>query len=250
MRVLNGAVLFVDMLGFGALTQGQIQIAKSDFTSHRFSGDYDDHAHIFSAKLLAKFRSRLTKIKVKNLKIAQLSDCAFIWSEEVDLVVEAARKLMWLNIKGGLLCRAGLSYGEIIEPDLVDIKLGAFICGKAVTEAVKLESVGKGARVFVGNEFSKGLIKIPIHAFSNCIDHSDGRMINEFLWYCYPDVESVEVNDNVYLERRPSSSGLAKVQALIKLLKESEKFMWNRKSTAGKKQLDNTIRVIKDSLGN
>lgn len=234
------------MLGFGALTQGQIQIAKSDFTSHRFSGDYDDHAHIFSAKLLAKFRNRLTKIKTKNLKIAQLSDCAFIWSEDIDLVVEAARKLMWLNIKGGLLCRGGLSYGEIIEPDLVDIKLGAFICGKAVTEAVKLESVGKGARVFVSDQFSKNLINTTKHSFSYCIDHSDGRMINEFLWYRYPNIEGT---DNFYLEKKPSSNGLAKVQSLIKLLEESEQFTWNRKSTAGKIQLDNTIRVIKDSLG-
>lgn len=45
-----------------------------------------------------------------------------------------------------------MTFGQIIEPEKTRKSLGHFICGNAVTRAAKLESVGKGARIFIDRE--------------------------------------------------------------------------------------------------
>ena len=80
MKEYSGAVFFVDILGVGALTQGKIDITEEDFLAHRFSFEKNFSEHQFCAKLLVKFRRILTNAteRKKKIKVAQLSDCAFI----------------------------------------------------------------------------------------------------------------------------------------------------------------------------
>lgn len=164
MKEYTGAVFFVDILGVGALTQGKIEISENDFSSHNFRYQSKFSEHQFCAKLLLKFRRILVQAtnSVKNIKVAQLSDCAFIWSDDPDIVVNVARDIMWKSVLGGLLCRGGIANGQIVEPDKINTKLGMFICGGAVTDAVRLEGAGKGARVFIKQELVSELKKSQI----------------------------------------------------------------------------------------
>lgn len=244
MKVYTGTVFFIDLLGFGALTQGQVEIGKHDFLAHKFKSSDGVNEHIFSAKLLAKFRRILAPLKSKNLKIAQLSDCAFIWSPDSNLVVEAARKIMWATVQSGILCRGGLSSGEIIEPDLVNTKIGAFICGNAVTNAVKLESSGKGARVFLDAQNINPLV--PEHASLFEVNPSEGRESGEFLWYKFPILKTSKELSDVY--STPKSDNEPTISKLIEFLQSSSKFRWNNDSVEGKVHMDKTVKVILNSL--
>lgn len=244
MKEYTGAVFFVDILGVGALTQGKIDISEKDFSAHNFRYDSNFSEHQFCAKLLLKFRRILissTK-NVKNIKIAQLSDCAFIWSNDPDIVVNVARDIMWKSILGGLLCRGGLANGQIVEPDKINTKLGMFICGGAVTDAVRLEGIGKGARVFVKQELVSVLKKIPYAAFVPRKSLIDFSTIDEFKWYRYPDVIT-SANEN--LNRKLVMEEIVK---LIAMLKHSPKYIWNESKLLGRVQLASSIDIISSEI--
>ena len=91
---------------------------------------------------------RDARYEFKTVNMAQLSDCAFIWSTDVRSLVNASRSLMWSCTRRGLLCRGGIAFGEIVEPDKEDRTIGRFVVGEAVTKAAGLERVGKGCRIF------------------------------------------------------------------------------------------------------
>ena len=248
MKEYSGAVFFVDILGVGALTQGKINITKKDFLAHRFSFKNNFSEHQFCAKLLVKFRRILTNAteNIKKIKVAQLSDCAFIWSEDPDLVVNVAREIMWKSTLGGILCRGGLAYGQIVEPDKINTKLGMFICGGAVTDAVKLEETGKGARVFINTELVSELKSIPSTAFIPRKNPISFSIADEFLWYKYPDyIESIY--DDIKVDRLKTLDGIVKA---IAMLKHSPKFAWNSSSAPGRLQLASTIDVISSETEN
>jgi len=248
LKEYSGAVFFVDILGVGALTQGEINITKEDFLSHRFSFKENFSEHQFCAKLLVKFRRILTNAteNVKKIKVAQLSDCAFIWSEDPDLVVNVARDIMWKSTLGGILCRGGLAYGQIVEPDKINTKLGMFICGGAVTDAVKLEETGKGARVFINTELVSELKSIPSTAFVPRKNPINFTIADEFLWYKYPElIESTY--DDVKVDRLKVLDGIAKA---IAMLKHSPRFSWNSLSAPGRLQLASTIDVVSSETEN
>ena len=83
MRQYQGAVFFVDILGIGALTRGRVTLLPEDYEAHGIKSSKNRNEHYFSAKLLIKFRKVLNNLKKnKDIKVAQLSDCAFIWSEK------------------------------------------------------------------------------------------------------------------------------------------------------------------------
>ena len=242
MKEYSGAVFFVDILGVGALTQGKINITEEDFLAHRFSFKKNFSEHQFCAKLLVKFRRILTNATQgkKKVKVAQLSDCAFIWSEDANLVVNVAREVMWKSLLGGILCRGGLAYGQIVEPDKINTKLGMFVCGGAVTDAVKLEESGKGARIFINPELVPELKSIPASAFIPRKNPMDCSISDEFLWYRYPNhIESA--CDDYELDRRNILGGIIKI---IAMLRYSTKYKWNSSSHAGRLQLANTIDTI------
>lgn len=195
-----------------------------------------------------KFRRILNDTMKKNNKInvAQLSDGAFIWSNNTDLVLEAARDIMWKTTSSGILCRGGLAYGEIVEPDKVNIKLGKFICGKAVTKAVKLEGTGKGARVFIDDEIpSKTSPHIPDEAFRPSINPLNYSYVDEFMWALFPEKLTQTSTKN----SSDSKERLKKVLTLISLLRFSPKYRWNVSSGEGKIQVASTIDVVSSITG-
>lgn len=240
MKEYTGAVFFVDILGVGALTQGKIEISDRDFSAHNFSYDSNFSEHQFCAKLLLKFRRILTSATtdVRNVKVAQLSDCAFIWSDDPDIVVNVARDIMWKSVLGGLLCRGGLANGQIVEPDKINTKLGMFICGGAVTDAVRLEGTGKGARVFVKQELVSELKVIPQSAFVPRKSLIDFSTIDEFKWYRYPDLI------NSPYEKLDKKSVVLEISKLIAMLRYSPKYIWNASSFLGRVQLASSIDII------
>lgn len=248
MKEYSGAVFFVDILGVGALTQGQITIGEKDFLAHRFSFNSSFSEHQFCAKLLLKFRRILTSTtdNLTNIKVAQLSDCAFIWSEDPDLVVNVARDIMWKAILGGLLCRGGLAYGQIVEPDKINAKLGMFICGGAATDAVRLEETGKGARIFINPDLVSELKSIPSTAFTPRKNLIDFSISDEFIWYRYPNhIESKYDNHN--LDRKKILDEIIKA---IAILIHSPKFSWNSSTSPGRLQLASTIDIISSETEN
>lgn len=240
MKEYTGAVFFVDILGVGALTQGKIEISENDFSSHNFSYRSKFSEHQFCAKLLLKFRRILvqTTKSVKNIKVAQLSDCAFIWSDDPDTVVNVARDIMWTSVLGGILCRGGLANGQIVEPDKINTKLGMFICGGAVTDAVRLEGAGKGARVFIKQELVSELKKIPEAAFAPRKSLIDFSIIDEFKWYRYPDFIESSYED---LDKKLVMNEIVK---LIAMLNHSPKYSWNASNHLGRVQLASAIDII------
>lgn len=240
MKEYTGAVFFVDILGVGALTQGKIDISDRDFSAHNFSYDSNFSEHQFCAKLLLKFRRILTSATtdVRNVKVAQLSDCAFIWSDDPDIIVNVARDIMWKSVLGGLLCRGGLANGQIVEPDKINTKLGMFICGGAVTDAVRLERTGKGARVFVKKELVSELKLIPQSAFVPRKSLIDFSTIDEFKWYLYPDLI------NSPYEKLDKKLVVLEISKLIAMLRYSPKYIWNASNVLGRVQLASSMDII------
>lgn len=240
MKEYTGAVFFVDILGIGALTQGKLEISENDFSSHNFKYKSKFSEHQFCAKLLMKFRRILVQAtkNIKNIKVAQLSDCAFIWSNDPDIVVNIARDIMWKSVLGGLLCRGGIANGQIVEPEKINTKLGMFICGGAVTDAVRLEGAGKGTRVFIKQELVSELKKIPHVAFVPRKSLIDFSTIDEFKWYRYPNFIKSPYDD---LNKKLVMNEIAK---LIAMLKHSPKYTWNASNYLGQVQLASSIDII------
>jgi len=216
LKEYSGAVFFVDVLGVGALTQGKVQIGEEEFLAHGFKYKSNYSEHQFCAKLLVKFRKVLIAAteNIKNVKVAQLSDCAFIWSDDPSLVVNIAREVMWKTLLDGVLCRGGLSYGQIVEPDKTNTRLGKFICGSASTQAVKLEEAGKGARVFIDPNIVTQLNSVPHTAFIPRKSPMDFSITDEFLWYRYPN-KIVSIYDDQNIDRNAVLEGLVNILIII-----------------------------------
>ena len=157
MKTYNGAVFFVDILGFSALTKGQVcGITSTDYRAWKLWRKASRSHNFLAATILVEFRDALLTLKQHHptLHITQISDCAFIWSEEVDELLIGVHEFMW-NVIGNkcVLCRGGLAYGEIIEVENVDYSLGAFVVGEAVTRAAKNEGLLKGPRITMDENF-------------------------------------------------------------------------------------------------
>ena len=149
LKNLKGFVFYVDMLGFTALTQDKIQLTKDDFNIWQVSKYFQTLGNQeFAANILILFRKILTDCQNKYPKVnfTQLSDCAFVWSENMKDVILSCHTIMWDCLQNGILCRGGIAYGDIIEDN--NTNLGQMLLGNAVSKAVKLEQAGaKGCRV-------------------------------------------------------------------------------------------------------
>ncbi|WP_299507196.1 hypothetical protein [uncultured Roseobacter sp.] len=237
MKEYDGAVLFVDILGISALTTSSVSIVEEcDFKalssrSKKFGGN-----QLFCARLLSKFRKNLSQCETKGLKIAQFSDCAFLWSKNESVVVDAAKKLFERNTEIGVFARGGMTFGQIIEPEKTNKSLGQFICGNAVTRAAQLESSGKGARIFIDREIGGRQIHgMSPKAFEGLANPSDYRMVDEFLWFSSPS--SLEIR----------AEKLERLKNLISLLirfQHAPAFRWNAASKPGLIHLGATVERL------
>ncbi len=202
---------------------------------------------MFAAYLLAKFRKHLilegNQSSAKH--VAQLSDCVFVWSEDASFVLEFSRSLMWRLALDGVLCRGGLSFGQIVEPDKTKSSVGDYICGSAVTRSVNNESIGKGARVFVDAGFPEKCPPLAQSAFTSRTSKIDYRTINEFCWYLHPE------NLSGHSEGANNVSVLSKRDSIIRLLGTylySPMYGWNSKTHQGQVQIASTIDIIASSV--
>lgn len=243
MRQYQGAVFFVDILGIGALTRGHVSLLNEDYESHGIKSIRNTNAHYFSAKLLIKFRKILNTLKSnKNIHVAQLSDCAFIWSEKSIQLIDAAIMCMWELTKAGIYCRGGISYGNIVEPDRVNNRLGKFILGEAATNAVDLERSGKGCRIFsdiaLPSEIS-GKIKFMYQPFIGNKNPNDCSVTDELRWYLFPKgIEKYDINNS------DNKLSLISLMRLVSLLRYSPIFRWNASNKDGQIHLASGIETL------
>lgn len=247
----NGAVFFVDILGIGALTQGKISLDDDDFVAWEKKYPIENKTNQFlAAVLLSQFRKVLNKLWKKfkdTVQVTQLSDCAFIWSKNVDDVVIFANNFMSEIIKAGVLCRGGLSYGEIIETSQENERLGRFIVGKAVTDAVRAESSAKGCRIITTFEFSRYFVssdtelsKQIYSLMKPMYNKVDFSIRDEFKWYYWPNL-SLDI-------KHKSREDLTKERlSLAAILKYSLLYNWNTKNSEGLNQLDGSISILTEN---
>jgi hypothetical protein len=253
MRQYQGAVFFVDMLGVGALTQNQVTLSNHDFSAWGLSLSSSPTANLFCGRLLTEFRSCLAAVSDSHqqVKIAQLSDCAYIWSESVEAVLDAARAFMWNSVSVGLLSRGGIAYGEIVEPNKINRAIGQFILGSAVTRAVGLEKAGKGCRVFIDDVIHERSLSLHISPFEHGAvkvlkNPLDGSVVKEFCWY---KMAGSTGDSHLTLH-----SAAEKIITLVTRLQYSPRFGWNEVSQQGRIQLacsiDSISEVTPDFIGN
>lgn len=250
----NGAVFFVDILGFGALTQNQIKLENKDFSCwlDKYHQNYDNQ--VLAASILAEFREILNNLdnEFENVTISQLSDCAFIWSENVKEVILVANNIMSKCIDNGILCRGGLSYGEILET-YQNHKLGRFILGNAVTEAVKLEGIAKGCRIMISQEFPGNLFKLDEEfsdkiypLFQPFVNPLDYLTYDEFKWYVVPFMDE-NVAEIPLIENKAKIELVKQRLKFANKLRSHPKFSWNSKSPQGLLHLRASISFISES---
>jgi hypothetical protein len=251
---INGAVLFIDILGIGALTQNQIALKKKDFAPWLdYYGLEYNNQHL-AAAILSEFREELDKLQKEflDVKFAQLSDCAFIWSENVSNVVMITSRLMNACLNKGILCRGGMSYGEIIETTQ-NLSLGKFIVGDAVSKAVKLEPLFKGARILVDpgfplnfwsydNTFRQKLDQLFV-PFINPLDY---ETYDEFKWYLVQDLTG-QIEDLAFMSV-PERITLTKNRLkLANKVRYSPRYNWNSSNSHGKVQLKATVNFLAEN---
>lgn len=201
MNTYKGAAFYVDILGFTALTKGQVANLKpSDFRAWGLWRKADKNHSFLAATILLEFRDVLfsAKSKYPEIHISHMSDCAFLWSNNIMKLLQAVHYVMWkLTASKGILCRGGIAYGEIVEVLNVDNSLGEFLMGDAATRAAHNESLLKGPRIAMDNDFpealwSNGLSSAFIQYYSNDLFHPnhndiDLSTVDEYRWYLCDD---------------------------------------------------------------
>lgn len=251
----NGAVFFVDILGMSALTNKKIVLNEEDFAPWLRDLGVEYSNQFLGAAILSEFRSLLLDLssKNKNIKVTQLSDCAFIWSENIADVIVFCSKFMHQAIDRGILCRGGMAFGEIIETNQSH-KLGRFIVGDAVTKAAKLESVAKGCRVLITEEFPHDLFTHN-EKFSNCIyqmfkpfkNPLDYSIYDEFKWYLAPELSYKRTIELGFIDFTTKVEHTKVRLKLANKLRLWDKFSWNAKSSEGKMQLRSSVSFLSEN---
>lgn len=245
MRSFEGAVLFVDMLGFSALTRGKLVLGTEQCEPWKVDLKGDFPHQLLAAKILLAFRKALaqTKKAFEGVRVAQLSDCAFLWSTDVGAIVDAGRYLMHEAALMGLLCRGGLAFGDIHEPDRVNHSLGAFIVGDAVTRAATYETVGKGMRVFTDPETAKRVMAVrPTENFQPLSNPLTGDTFDEWRW-CAPS-QSLRSERNVKRLRKE----LERLVGCHTMLRYSPRLAWSVTTPEGCRQIACSVVAVSDAM--
>ncbi len=256
MNTYDAAVFFVDILGFTALTKGEIKdITAEDYEAWGVDTTLEHPYSYLSAQILIAFRDALLSLKnqVPSLRIAQISDCAFIWSEDVAELLKGVHKLMWTLMKDkGILCRGGLSYGEVVTVDNPNNELGAFIVGDAVSRAAKNEPRLKGPRITMDEDFPQAVWnhseKVKCLEYISCdlfyVIQSEINMdtVDEYRWYlCDADY----ITPQTYVPDYEQRVELTKKRlTLANVLKYHPKMGWNSRSGEGLTHLQAGVWAI------
>jgi len=245
MRSFQGAVLFADMLGFSALTRGNLNLGAQECDPWKVDSNGDFPHQLLAAKILLAFRKALTQTKkaFEGVRVAQLSDCAFLWSTDVGAIADAGRYLMYEAALRGLLCRGGLAFGDVHEPDKVNHSLGAFIVGDAVTRAATYESVGKGMRVFTDPETAHRVMAVrPTESFQPLINPLTGDTFDEWRWYA--PSQSTRSERTVTSLRKE----LERIVGCHTMLRYSPKLSWSATTSEGCRQIACSVVAVSNAL--
>lgn len=245
MKSYQGAALFIDMLGFGDLTRGCLKLTAYEYEPWDVDVESNSPHQLLAAKLLLAFRKALTSTNNahKDAEIAQLSDCCFIWSSDLGCVLDAGRHFMRQATLGGLLCRGGLAYGQIHEPEKVKRSLGAFIVGDAVTRAATLERSGKGARVFTDRETGCEVLKRhPNECVKALINPLTGEIVDEWRWYA---LQASLPKENISKTIRNHLETLVSYHTTLRY---SPKLAWSATSPEGCRQISCSIAAISQQM--
>lgn len=245
MKSYQGAVLFIDMLGFGDLTRGQLKLTAGECEPWKVNVESNAPHQLLAAKLLLAFRKALvsTQNAHESVEIAQLSDCCFIWSSDLSCVVDAGRHFMRQATLGGLLCRGGFAYGQIHEPERVKLSLGAFVVGDAVTRAAMLERSGKGTRVFTDEETGREVLKRRRdERFQPLTNPLTGEIVDEWLWYA-PQA-SLRNDGNT----RAIPGAIKTLVSYHTTLRYSPKLAWSATTPEGRRQIACSIAAVSQQM--
>jgi hypothetical protein len=191
------------------------------------------------------FRKALSQTKkaFDTVKVAQLSDCAFLWSTDVGAIVDAGRYLMHEAALNGLLCRGGLAFGDVHEPDKVNQSLGAFIVGDAVTRAATYETMGKGMRVFTDSETARRVLTArPTAGFQPLVNPLTGDTIDEWRWYAPSQSPLSERNMKKLREE------LERLVGCHTMLRYSPRLAWSATTTEGCRQIACSVVAVSDAM--
>lgn len=259
MKQSKSGVFFIDILGFSALTKGQIKgIKKEDYRAWGLKASQFNHSFL-SAKIILEFRSvlKLLKKKYHKIKIGQLSDCAFVWSDDIVLLMQAVHFMMWTMVgQKGILCRGGVSYGDIIEIDRVDHKLGAFIVGNAATNAVKNEGRLKGPRITMDLsvmdilqqqmcEVSAAML-MAHDLFHNIESMIDMNQVDEYRWYLCDD-DIIASTAMGMLDKGRKIELTKQRLKLANVLRFHPRMGWNARSEEGLLQLKAGVKSLTEN---
>ncbi|WP_183580343.1 hypothetical protein HDF18_13125 [Mucilaginibacter sp. X5P1] len=252
LRAYKGAVLFVDILGFSALTNGQIELKKEDFEPWLKGSGHPHNNQFLAATILVEFRRILQQLELQfpKVKVAQLSDCFFAWSDKITDVVSFGHSYMHLAISCGLLSRGGMAQGEIIETNQ-NHSLGRLILGNAVTTAAGLEKLAKGARILIDRDLPLTLYK-QNKAFSNRVSEMfkpfenllDYQVYDEFKWYLTDKLEGLP---DTGISHCTPEERLKFTKHRLKLdnkLLFSTFYSWNARNSPGMVQLKATSNFL------
>jgi len=250
-------VLFVDILGIGALTSGALNVTKEHLISHGASqleidGVNPKHYQQFlAARILERFRNLLFSLndkfcdsdKNRNVSVAQLSDCVFLWSFDIPSLLKVCYELMFGMIKVGILCRGGIAHGNIFGlkgAPQDENSLGEYVVGSAVTQAVQNERKGKGCRVFSDETFFNKVSstykdKTSVGQVFKILENpGDCSSFHEINWWLLPKLYEDLNYANIY--------------EILLLLKHSPLFAFNTLNDDGVVQLKSSVKNITKSL--
>jgi hypothetical protein len=248
----QGAVVFVDLLGFGALTNGKIKLLENDIEPWLSGTRHPYNHHYLAAHLLVELRGLLQRLnhRFKDLTIAQLSDCFFAWSKKTDEVVCFTHLFMHEAIKGGLLCKGGLAYGQIIETEQ-NHELGRLIMGDAVTTAAGLERHAKGARILTEPNLVESLydqnpkLSNQMNGFFEPFENPlDFTIYDEFKWYLTDDLQKLPDCGPTFCKPDEKLQFTKNRLMLDTLLIHSPKFSWNARNEQGQVHLKATSNFL------
>lgn len=245
MRSFQGAVLFVDMLGFSALTRGKLSLGKEECEPWKVDPKGDFPHQLLAAKILMEFRKALSQAKkaFDIVRVAQLSDCAFLWSTDVGAIVDVGRYLMHEAALKGLLCRGGLAFGDVHEPGKVNHSLGAFIVGDAVTRAATYETAGKGMRVFTDPETAERVLKArPTECFQPLVNPLTGDTVDEWRWYA-PSQSLLSERNMTRLRGE-----LERLVGCHTMLRYSPRLAWSATTPEGCRQIACSVVAVSDAM--
>lgn len=261
MKTYKGAAFYIDILGFSALTQGEVKdLSEDDYKAWGIESKEERNHHVLAATIIVEFRNVLQALKVHipNVHIAHISDCAFIWSADVAVLLRAVHYFMWAAVRDkGILCRGGIAYGEIVEVENEDYALGSIVLGDAVTKAAHLEGVLKGPRIAMDVDFphdvwtyAKGINCIKslspdlFYAISSEIDMAEA---DEYRWYLCDEAFLAHPAYSISEQERFE---LTKARLTVfNALKYHPRMGWNTKSDKAIVQLKaGAMAISKDKL--